>query len=120
MKTQPKAIALVLASTVFISFAQILFKTASSGFSFEIVSMVTNYNLVAGILLYILAAAMLIVALRRGELSILYPMYASSYIWVSLLSSVFFPADQMSLIKWAGIFLIISGVTALGVGGKNG
>ena len=119
MKTQPKAIVMVLISTVFISFAQILFKHASV-FSFDIISVVTNYYLVAGLLIYVLAAALLLFALKRGELTVLYPMYASSYIWVSLLSPVFFPADYMNAMKWLGIFLIISGVTALSAGGKNG
>jgi undecaprenyl phosphate-alpha-L-ara4N flippase subunit ArnE len=81
---------------------------------------VTNYYLIAGLLIYVFAAALFIFALKRGELTVLYPMYASSYIWVSLLSPVFFPADYMSVMKWLGIFFIISGVTALSVGGKNG
>jgi undecaprenyl phosphate-alpha-L-ara4N flippase subunit ArnE len=120
MKTHPKAIVMVLISTVFISFAQIFFKSASFGFSFDIVSLFTNYNLIAGILIYMMAAAMLLVALKKGELMVLYPMIASSYIWVSFLSPMFFPTDQMTLMKWTGIFLIISGVTALSIGGKNG
>ena len=119
MKTQPGAIVMVLISTVFISFAQILFKSAS-GFPFDIVSIVTNYYLIAGLLIYVIAAALLLFALKRGELTVLYPMYASSYVWVSLLSPVFFPADFMNAMKWLGIFFIISGVTALSVGGKNG
>ena len=120
MKTHPKAIALVLVSTIFISFAQILLKSASSGFSFDVVSIATNYNLLAGIAIYIFAAGLLLVALKRGEVSVLFPMYATSYIWVSLLSTMFFPTDIMNIMKWVGIFFIISGVTALSAGGNNG
>ena len=120
MKTQPKAIALVLASTILISFSPILFKSASFDLSFNVISLITNYSLIAGIAIYMIAAVMFMFALKRGELIVLYPMYATSYIWVSLLSPVFFPTDQMNIIKWAGIFLIISGVTALSVGGKHG
>lgn len=120
MKTQGKAIALILFSTLLITIAQILLKSASFEFSFGILSLITNYNLIAGFLIYGIAAIMLLFALKRGELMVLYPMYASSYIWVSLLSPIFFPTDYMNIIKWVGIFFIISGVTVLSVGGKNG
>ena len=120
MRTKPIAILLVLINTVFITIAQILFKYASVSISFDILSIITNYYLIFGILIYAFAAALLLVALKNGELSVLYPMVAASYIWVSIISPIFFPADSIGLIKWGGIFFIILGVSFLGLGGKNG
>jgi uncharacterized membrane protein len=120
MKTNPMAIGIVIVSTIFISFAQISFKFASSTLTFDIFSMVTNHFLVIGVLTYALAAAMMLVALKHGDLSVLYPMVAASYIWVSLLSPMFFPTDSMNITKWFGIILVVAGVSAVGLGGRNG
>ncbi len=119
MKTQPAAIALVLVCTVFTSMAQILFKFASFSFSLDIVSIATNYFFISGLVLYAVAAGLLIAALKRGELSVVYPVVATSYIWVSILSSMVFPTDAMTMMKWAGIFIIMAGVSFVGMGGRH-
>jgi len=120
MKTKPMAIIMALASTIFISAAQILFKYASVGFSLDIASLVTNYYLIAGLLVYAVAAAFLLMALKHGELSVVYPTIATSYIWVLLISPWFFHTDYMNAMKCAGVLLIITGVTSVGWGGRNG
>ena len=58
-------------------------------------------------------ALLLILALRDGELSMLYPIIALTYVWVNLLSMYFFH-DQMNVWKAAGIALVIGGVALLG------
>jgi len=54
-------------------------------------------------------------ALRGGELSVLYPLVALVYVWVSLLS-VRFLGEKMNPMKWLGIALILLGVTLIGLG----
>ena len=120
MKTKPIAIIAVLSCTALTSSAQILFKFASAGFSLDIISLLTNHYLIAGLLTYAIAAVFLLAALKHGELSVIYPIIATSYIWVSLLSPMFFPADYMNAMKWLGIFFIIIGVISVGWGGRNG
>ena len=51
-------------------------------------------------------------------ISVLYPIIATSYIWVALLSTFFF-AEVMNLYKWIGIFFIISGVVFVSMGSKK-
>src|SRR6185312_7026761 len=58
-------------------------------------------------------AMLLILALRYGHLSVLYPLYALSYVWVDLLSLYYFH-EHMNIWKGAGIALIIGGVAVLG------
>jgi len=117
MATKSWAVYLVLLCTLFTSGGQLFLKlgskTASLGFS-----LLTNYYLIVGIALYLASAVMLIVALRGGELSILYPFIATSFIWVSLLSVHFF-GEAMNSWKWLGIFVIIIGVSFVGIGSKN-
>jgi drug/metabolite transporter (DMT)-like permease len=71
-----------------------------------------NYNLIFGILLYILAAAIFIFALRLEKLTVLYPLVATSYIWTSLLAKKYLD-EKMNLFKWSGIALILIGVSLI-------
>lgn len=115
MDTKPWAIGIVVLCTFITAFAQIMLKISVKGST----SLFTNYYLMAGLLLYLIGAGLLIIALKYGELSVLYPVFATSYIWVSLLSPRFFATDYMNLYKWVGIFIIISGVYLIGRGAKN-
>jgi len=78
-----------------------------------VMALVTNVPLVSGYTLHAANAALLIMALRGGELSVLYPIYALSYVWVNLLSMYFF-TESLNLWKSIGILLVISGVALLG------
>lgn len=117
-------ILLVIFATAFISFAQILYKigslqlaNTSGGFSALWLSIIKDYPLLLGLAMYAIGAVLLITALKDGELSILYPIIALSYIWVSILS-IFFLHETMSFMKWIGIFLIVLGVSFIGFGRK--
>ena len=65
--------------------------------------------------MYALGTVLFIPALKGGDLSILYPFVALTYIWVSLLS-VKFLGEKMNFMKWMGISLIIVGVSFIGIG----
>lgn len=110
--TKLSAIILIIISTLFISAAQVFYKLASKTMVFN-VSILFNYYLYVGLLLYGIAAVLLILALKNGELSTLYPMIATSYLWVILLSIVMFN-ESINLFKWIGVALIIIGVAILG------
>jgi len=68
-----------------------------------------------GIALYAVGTALFIPALKGGDLSILYPFVSVTYVWVALLS-VKYLGEKMNKYKWAGITLIILGVTFIGIG----
>jgi len=65
-----------------------------------------------------LGAVLMITAFKGGEVSVLYPIVATSYIWVSLMSAYFF-GDSLTLLRWAGVFVIITGIVFIGVGSKE-
>jgi len=115
MKTKPWAILLMFFCAGVASAAQILFKSASYSISFNILKLLSDYHLWIGLFLYGIAALLFLISLKGGEVSILYPIMASSYIWVSLLSVHFFQ-DTMNSFKWIGVFLIITGITFIGLG----
>ena len=81
-------------------------------------AIVTNFRLMAGYALYGFNTLLLIVALRDGELSTLYPIIALTYVWVTLLSYTVL-REPPSLLKNIGIVTIVAGVAVLGRGGRK-
>jgi drug/metabolite transporter (DMT)-like permease len=114
-----QSIALVALCTVFGAAAQILIKHGANGLaSGSPLAMITNLPLLAGYSLYGLSTLLLILALRDGELSILYPVISLTYVWVTLLSYLFFK-ESMNAWKLAGVGVIVAGVAMLGKGGNR-
>ncbi|MBI2558561.1 EamA family transporter [Candidatus Woesearchaeota archaeon] len=115
MATQLWAIGLVITATLIGAFGPILLKKASAKKLSRINSLATNYPLFGGVALYAIGTILFIPALKGGDLSVLYPFVALTYIWVSLLS-VKFLGEKMNKLKWFGIVFIIVGVTLIGIG----
>lgn len=115
MTTQLWSVGLVIFGTLVGMFAPILLKKGSVDFNRNLLSQLSNYNLISGVVLYVLSAVIFIPALRGGELSVLYPLVSINYVWVSLLS-IKFLGEKMNKFKWFGIFFIILGVSLIGLG----
>ena len=118
MTTKPWAVFTVLATTLLTSSAQILWKIGSAALAFDVTGIITNYYLIAGLLLYVVGGALLIISFRGGEVSVLYPIFATSYIWVSFLS-VKFLGEIMNILKWIGVVSIIIGIVSISYGSKE-
>lgn len=119
MKTRYLGIFLILFTAILISIGQLLLKAGVNKLELSLYGLITNYILIIGVVVYFTSAALFIFALKFGELSLLYPLFATSYIWVSLLSPRFFESDSMNTLKWVGVFIIIMGVMFIGFRGKN-
>jgi len=115
METQLWAIGLVLLGDLIGSFGPILLKKASVRFKLSFKGIFNRY-LIGGGLLYIIATAVFIPALRGGDLSVLYPIVSMTYVFVCLWS-VKFLKEKMNKFKWLGVLIIIIGVTFIGIGG---
>ena len=84
----------------------------------EPVAILTNLQLLIGYTLYGINTLLLVLALREGELSTLYPIIALTYVWVILLSYTLLHEPQ-NWYKNAGICAIVAGVAVLGKGGRK-
>ena len=115
MTTQLWAMLLVVVSSVLGSISPSLLKKASERKIYPLKFLITNYPLYGAASLYMMAIFIFVFALKGGELTVLYPLSSLGYIWASL-SSVRFLGERMSAFKWAGICLIIAGVTFIGIG----
>ena len=118
MATKLWAALLVLFTTLLTSSAQILWKIGSATLNFDVLSILTNYYIIGGILLYAISGTLLIISFRGGEVSVLYPIIATSYIWVSFLS-VKFLGEAMNIFKLSGVMGIITGIILIGYGSKD-
>ncbi len=83
-----------------------------------LIGMATNIPLMGGYCLYGISTLLLVLALKDGELSLLYPVIALTYVWVTILSFLIFH-DEINPWKLLGIGLIVCGVGVLGKGGKR-
>jgi multidrug transporter EmrE-like cation transporter len=120
-----RPIYMVLGCTVFAAAAQVLMKLGaghpmpamipanSATWAPFVLALAGNYPLLIGYSLHACNAMLLILALREGELSVLYPIISLTYVWVNLLSMYFFH-EHMNFWKAFGIGLIVTGVALLG------
>ena len=104
--------------------AQMLMKTGMTRPDPSLWNYVTNIPLIVGYSLYGLGAVLFTIALRDGELSVLYPIISLTYVWVAILS-VPILHETFNLHTWKGaakligILTIVSGVAVLGRGQKK-
>jgi uncharacterized membrane protein len=118
MATKTSAIILMILCTGLTSFAQVFYKKSASSLSLNFFSLITNYNLIIGLFLYGIGAVIMIYAFKHGDVTVLYPIVALSYIWVSLLAANFF-GEVINAYKWTGVIFIILGIVLVGIGGKD-
>lgn len=118
-----RAVLIVAACTLISTAAQVLIKIGAnqlghSGFLETLLGIFTIPALFAGYSLYGVFTIMMVYALREGELSILYPIIALGYVWVTIISVIFFH-ETMNVMKACGIAIIVVGVGILGRGASR-
>ena len=119
MKIKPIAIVLILCSSVLTSLAQIMYKLTAERLIFtNILSYITNYPFIFGLFLYGAAGILLIKAFKYGEVTFLYPIFASSYILVILISRYLFN-EPITSYKIIGVLMIILGIALISIGSKK-
>jgi len=118
MRNQTFAILLVIFSTLFTTSGQILFKIGADNLVYEVMALVTNWGIILGFVAYGMGAGLLIFALKKGDLSVVYPFVSLSFIWVSLIAFLFLN-ESLILVNWVGIFLIVSGISFIGFGANH-
>ena len=108
-------ISLTIIATLIGSVGALFFKYASKDISKGIVSLLKNYFMYFGFVLYGLASLLFVFALKFGELSIFYPISGLNYVWVSFLSIKYLD-EKMNDFKWLGVFMIFVGAVLIGFG----
>jgi multidrug transporter EmrE-like cation transporter len=112
--TQTWAIALVLASGILSGLYPIFLKRATTTFSFHPIKILKNKQLLIGVTVFFLGFIPYVIALRGGDLSVLYPLSSTGYVWATIFSRTLL-GEKMNTRKTIGLCLIIIGVTTLGL-----
>lgn len=111
-----QSIGLVFLCTLFGVVAQFLIKTSANSLTvITLETLLTNWALWLGLAMYGISTGLLILALRDGELSLLYPVISLTYVWVTILSVLVFN-ESINVFKLTGITVICLGVALLGKG----
>ena len=117
MATSKYAILGIVVCTILTAIAQTLMKQASGKIGLSLISLL-NIHLILGVIIYAFAVTLLIISLKHGELSILYPIIALSFVWVTLIS-YFYLNESINSYKTTAIVFILLGVSFLGKGSKK-
>ncbi len=115
-KTQFNSILLVIICTFLTSTGQLFYKLAFLHNNNSLILVLFSPLLYLGLLSYFIGALLLIIALRKGELSTLYPFIALGFVWVSLFS-VFLLHENFNLLRGLGVLSIMIGLVFIGFGG---
>ncbi len=81
------------------------------------IGILTTLPLFIGYSMYGVSMVLLVLALKDGELSAVYPVFALTFVWVTILSITVFH-EKLNSWKIAGIVMIVFGVATLGRGKK--
>ena len=119
MKTHLWAVGLTLAAVIITSFAQIFYKlTAEMLVYSNPMTYITNYPFIIALILFGIGGVFFMRSLKGGDVTVLYPLFATSYILVMLFSKFFF-SEAITSHKWVGVAIIILGITIIGIGSKK-
>ena len=119
-QTSIRSIGLVVTCTIFGAIAQIFTRFGADHLDASLFAhgILTNWWLLAGLSCLGVNTLLLIVALREGQLSVLYPIIALTYVWVVILSPMFFD-DAINTFKAIGVGVIVLGVSLIGWGSRQ-
>ncbi len=108
------AILVAIAGTFIGSFGALFFKKGADRLKGKnmLRKTINNPPLLTGLFLYGLSTIPFMIALKHGELSIIYPAVSTQYVWVSIIS-VEFLGEKMGALKWSGVALILLGVVLI-------
>ena len=109
--TKLKAIGLALLCAFLAATAQIFQKIGGNNLP-EI-----TWPILIGLILYSIGWFVFITALKDGDLTVVFPIVATSYIIAAIYALIIFH-EQITTLRCIGIVFIFTGVTMIGVGRK--
>jgi len=114
MNTPLSSIVWVTIASFIGSFGSVGLKAGAHRLQFTIPALLTNWQLIAGAVGYLVSWLFFVQGLRHGDLSVLYPMVSLGYVWTMFWSKLFFD-EPLTKNKFAGLALILLGCALLGI-----
>ena len=115
--TPAQSILLVFIASFIGSFGALFLKAGAGKLRHGLRYLVFNGRLIAGVLLFVASSIAYVAGVRRGELSVLYPLVSLGYIWTLLWSRLFLK-ERFTRNKFLGLALIVLGIVFIGIGNR--
>jgi hypothetical protein len=106
---------LLFAIAAFIgALGQFLYKSGAERATAGLVSYILNGRLLAGAVSYVAVMVLFVVAFKRGgSLTVLYPIYASTFIWAAIIAR-FAYHTPIQPVNMLGMLLLVAGMYLMG------
>ena len=115
MKTPLTSIACFLVAALLGAAGQYLYKTGADAATGGAASFLLNWRIIAGVGCYVAVMVLFVAAFKQGgEMSVLYPLYASTFIWGALIARFAF-GTPITTANIAGMALLVAGMFLMGL-----
>ena len=114
MQTPVISIAYYLMASVLGAVGQFLYKSGAAKATGSLETYVFNARLWGGAACYVAVMVLFVAAFKRGgALSVLYPVYAATFIWGALIGLAAY-GEPIRLVNVAGMVLLVCGMYLMG------
>jgi|SRR6516225_1107614 drug/metabolite transporter (DMT)-like permease len=114
MRTPFISVMLFLIASALGALGQFLYKSGAERTSTSWLSYVWNWRLLSGVVCYIAVMVLFIAAFKKGgALSVLYPVYATTFIWAALIGMLVY-GEPIKLLNILGMVMLIGGMYLMG------
>jgi multidrug transporter EmrE-like cation transporter len=114
MTTPAISIVFFLTAALLGALGQYLYQSGAQSAGPAIVSYLTSMRLIGGVACYVAVMLLFVAAFKKGgELTVLYPIYATTFIWAAILALLVYGTPIKS-INVAGMALLIGGMYLMG------
>lgn len=114
MKTPISSIIMFIVAALFGAVGQYLYKSGADATSERWTSYLLNSRLLGGAVCYVAVMVLFVAAFKKGgALTVLYPIYASTFIWAAIIACVAYetPIKPMNVF---GMGLLVLGMYCMG------
>lgn len=114
MTTPALSIWMFIAAAFFGALGQYLYKSGADAASGTLSSYLLNPRLLGGVVCYVAVMVLFVAAFRRGgALTVLYPVYATTFIWAALIA-LYIYGTPIKPVNIGGMALLIAGMYLMG------
>jgi len=105
----------VLLASFFGSFGALFLKIGAGKLQRSLASLLTNWRLMIGIAFYLFSSVLFVLGVRKGELSVLYPMVSLGSVWTLFWAKLVL-GEPLTRPKFVALGMILCGIALLGLG----
>jgi multidrug transporter EmrE-like cation transporter len=114
MPTPRESIAFFLIASLLGAVGQFLYKSGAERTGTSLMSYIANARVLGGVACYVAVMVLFVAAFKRGgSLSVLYPIYATTFIWAALIARLAYDTP-IKAANVAGMALLVLGMYLMG------